>query len=201
MADEYLKNACKPEGEFGAQVLAKMNEHHKDLVDWAFTHVSVPRNAHALDVGCGGGANLARLLDACPDGTVTGVDYAPTSVAESRKLNAAAIEAGRCTVVEGDVAALPFADSAFDFAMACETVYFWPDLDAGLAQVKRVLRPGAEFLTICEMSDPDDPRFADARDFLTVYLPDDLRKRYVSAGFDPVALFVQDEWYCLVARA
>lgn len=201
MADEYLRNACRPEGEFGAQVLAKMNEHHKDLVDWAFAHVSVPRDARALDVGCGGGANIARLLTACPDGTVTGVDYAPTSVAESRKLNAAAIEAGRCNVVEGDVAALPFADCSFDFAMACETVYFWPDLDAGLQQVKRVLEPGGTFLTICEMSDPDDPRFTDAHDFLTVYLPDELREHYVSAGFNPVQLFVQDEWYCLVSRA
>lgn len=200
MADEYLKNAAKPEGDFGAQVLEKMNHHHKDLADWAFTYVQVPQDAQTLDIGCGGGANLQRLLTLCPRGTATGVDYAPTSVQESRKTNEAAIEAGRCQVVQGDVAALPFEDDAFDFAMACETIYFWPDLDAALAQVRRVLRPGATFLVICEMSDPNDPRFADAKDFLTVYLPDDLRKRFEAAGFADVKLHIQDEWYCLVAE-
>lgn len=200
MADEYLENACKPEGEFGAQVLAKMNEHHRELADWAFTHVDVPSDARALDVGCGGGANIARLLKACPNGFVAGVDYAPTSVRESCRMNAAAIDEGRCRVLEADVASLPFDDDEFDFVMACETVYFWPDLDAGLAQVRRVLKSGGTFLTICEMSDPNDPRFSQAREFLTVYLPEELRDRYRKAGFSNVELFIQGEWYCLVAR-
>lgn len=200
MADEYLQNAAKPQGEFGAQVLAKMNEHHKELADWAFSQVTVAPDADTLDIGCGGGANLARLLATCPQGTATGVDYAATSVESSRALNAAAVDAGRCRVEQGDVAALPFPDASFDFAVACETVYFWPDLDAALAEVRRVLRPGATFLTICEMSDPDDPRAADAADLMTVYCPSDLRQRYREAGFAPVSLYCQGPWYCLVAR-
>ena len=135
MADEYLQNAAKPQGEFGAQVLAKMNEHHKELADWAFSQVTVAPDADTLDIGCGGGANLARLLATCPQGTATGVDYAATSVESSRALNAAAVDAGRCRVEQGDVAALPFPDASFDFAVACETVYFWPDLEAALAEV------------------------------------------------------------------
>lgn len=200
MVDEYLKNAARPEGAFGAQVLEKMNAHHKELADWAFTHVEVSEDAQALDIGCGGGANLLRLLALCPHGTVTGVDYAPTSVEESRKTADDAIEAGRCQVVQGDVSALPFDGNAFDFAMACETIYFWPDLDKALAEVRRVLRSQATFLVICEMSDPNDPRFTDAKDLLTVYEPDELRKRFEQAGFAGVKLHIQDEWYCLVAE-
>ncbi|MGI6590745.1 MAG: class I SAM-dependent methyltransferase [Eggerthellaceae bacterium] len=200
MADRYLQNACKPEGEFGAQVLHKMNEHHRGLVDWAFEQVLVPADAHALDVGCGGGANIARLLDACPAGKVTGVDYSLTSVEESCKLNSTAIDAGRCTVVQADVAALPFPDRAFDFVLACETVYFWPDLDAALSQVHRVMRPEATFLTVCEMSDPNDARFAGTSGFLTIYQPDELQQRYRKAGFSQVGLHAKGEWYCLTAR-
>lgn len=200
MADKYLENACKPDGAFGAQVLARMNEHHKDLVDWAFRQVEIADSARVLDIGCGGGANIARLLRDCPNGTVTGIDYSATSVEESRKMNAAAIADKRCQVVQGDVSDLPFADDSFDFILACETIYFWPDLEADLAQVHRVLHPGGTFLTICEMSDPDDPRFADAKDFLTVYDPEHLQERYLCAGFSSVDLRTSGDQYCLIAR-
>ena len=36
--------------------------------------------AAILDLGCGGGANLAVLLKLCPDGTAVGLDYSSVSV-------------------------------------------------------------------------------------------------------------------------
>ena len=41
-------------------------------------------DARVLDCGCGGGANIKRLLKKCPRGIVKGIDYSPVSV-ESRK--------------------------------------------------------------------------------------------------------------------
>ena len=54
--------------------------------------------------GMNGGGNIARLLKRCPSGTVTGIDYSPVSVEKSKKVNAQAIQDGRCRVVEGSVA-------------------------------------------------------------------------------------------------
>ena len=48
------------------------------------------------------------------------------SVEKTRQVNQAAIAAGRCTVQQGNVAALPDA-AEFDLITAFETVYFWPD--------------------------------------------------------------------------
>lgn len=41
-------------------------------------------------------------------------------------------------VVQGVAEALPFADGAFEVALAVITVHHWPDLQAGLAELRRV---------------------------------------------------------------
>jgi SAM-dependent methyltransferase len=43
-------------------------------------------------------------------------------------------------VVQASAEALPFEDDSFDAAMAVHTVHHWPDLDAGLAELRRVSR-------------------------------------------------------------
>lgn len=196
---DYLHHAAKPKGQWGAEVLRGMNDHHTALANWAFSHVVIPPFAHALDIGCGGGANLARLASLCPEGFVTGIDYSPTSVEESIAFNQDIIDRKRMTVLEGDVHALPFERDAFDFISACETIYFWNDLPQALFEVRRVLKPQGTFLIICEMADPNDPRFKD-ESCITIYLPRDMKQLVEEAGFSSVSLFEQDGWYCIVAR-
>ena len=118
----------KPQG-FGGKLMTKMmNIGHAKLSQWGFSNISVNPDAAVLDVGCGGGANIVAWLGKCGNGHVTGMDYSRVSVAESQKLNAAAIKQGKCCVVQGDVYAIPFPDAVFDYVSAFETVYFWPGL-------------------------------------------------------------------------
>ena len=49
-------------------------------------------------------------------GKVTGVDYSSVSVEKSRKVNADAINGGRCQVKEASVSTLPFKDNTFVMA-------------------------------------------------------------------------------------
>jgi len=129
-----------------------MNIGHAKLAQWGFSQISVKSDAEALDVGCGGGANIAVWLGKCGNGHVTGVDYSEVSVEESQKLNAAAIRQGKCKVVQGDVSAMPFEDASFDYVSAFETVYFWPGLEKCFTEVNRVLKSGGVFL-ICNEFD------------------------------------------------
>lgn len=41
-----------------------------------------------MDAGCGGGANIAKMLKDFPDSIVDGIDYSEESVSFSRKTNA-----------------------------------------------------------------------------------------------------------------
>ena len=117
------------------------------MAEWGLSFVKVAEDADVLDVGCGGGANIARHLNRCPRGKVTGIDYSPVSVKKSREVNAAAIAAGRCKVVEGSADALPFEDVCFDLVTAFETVYFWPSIEECFCGVRRVLKEGGRFVS------------------------------------------------------
>jgi SAM-dependent methyltransferase len=48
--------------------------------------------------------------------------------------------AGAAPAIQADAEALPFDDDRFDAAMAVLTVHHWPDLDAGIAEMRRVAR-------------------------------------------------------------
>ena len=148
----FFENTRKPQG-FGGKLMAKMmNSGHAKVSQWGFSNISAKPDAKVLDVGCGGGANIATWLDKCRNGHVTGLDYSEVSVAESQELNAAAIKQGKCRVLQGDVSAIPFSDEVFDYVSALETVYFWPGLKKCFSEVNRVLKSGGTFL-ICNESD------------------------------------------------
>ena len=179
----------KPQGEDGFKLVERMNGgHHEDLSLWGLSFLRIADDARALDIGCGGGANIKRLLDRAPHGHVTGVDYSPVSVQASRDHNSSAIAAGRCEVFEGDSSNLPLPDDAFDVATAFETTYYW-DLDRAFPEVKRVLKPGGLFL-VCNEDDGDDPEvleLAEKIPGMAVHSPAELEAALVEAGFKIVA--------------
>ena len=47
-----------------------------------------------------------------------------------------------------DVQQLPFDDDAFDLVLAAWVLFHLPDLDRGLAEIVRVLRPGGELIAV-----------------------------------------------------
>lgn len=196
-----LQNTRKPTGFWGRAILRGMNAGHAQLADWGLSHLSPAPGARVLDIGCGGGANIEKLLSLCPNGFVDGVDYSEESVKMSRKKNAAAL-GKRCEVVQGNVMALPYEDGLFDVVTAFETVYFWPDLSVAFLQVHRVLEPGGVFLLVCEESNPENTAWTDRIDGMKIYSGDDLENRLRSAGFTDIVAHQQKKgWLCLSARS
>ena len=203
MLKRFFQNTRRPEGFGGRVMAALMNSGHAFVASWGFMHFSPAADANALDIGCGGGANLAKLLAICPAGNVTGVDYSPVSVEASAKKNKRAVDAGHCHIVQGDVSALPFKNSAFDLATAFETIYFWPDLENSFRQVLRVLRPGGSFI-ICNESDginAADGKWVKMIDGMTIYKKEQLIELLKTAGFTSVTAYEKPKkhWLCITA--
>jgi SAM-dependent methyltransferase len=102
--------------------------------------------ARVLEVGCGPGHLSARLAHHGFD--VTGLDLDPAMIARAQaNTDRAANRGGRQpSFLVGDVAALAFPDRSFDLVVSTLSMHHWADPAAGLAEIGRVLRPGARAL-------------------------------------------------------
>ncbi|ERL07917.1 ubiquinone/menaquinone biosynthesis C-methylase UbiE [Olsenella profusa DSM 13989] len=191
-------NPAKPTGVYGARMLHRMNRSHADVTNWALDFIDFSNVAHALDIGCGGGATMARLLARMGgrDGTVCGVDHSEISCEESRALNAEAIAAGRAEVLQADVESLPFADGSFDVAVTVESFYFWPRPQEDLVEVARVLAPGAHFLLVADVYQKDGLPAETLENIrkrnLTVLAPDEYEASLTRAGLSSVTVHLRD---------
>jgi len=98
-----------------------------------------------LEVGHGPGVLLGLLVQGGAR-HVVGVD--PSS--EMRRLairnRAADIAEGRLEIRPGAAAATGLPDAAVDLVVSVNNVAIWPDLDAGIAELRRVLRPGGRLV-------------------------------------------------------
>ena len=92
-----------------------------------------------LDAGCGRG-NIAERIARESDAAVVGIDQSERMVELTR---ARGVDA-----VVGDVRALPFEDGEFDCALAAWMLFHVPDVDAALAELARVLRPGGRLVAV-----------------------------------------------------
>jgi SAM-dependent methyltransferase len=92
-----------------------------------------------LEVGGGPGELAARIGDELGCEVVM-VDISPRMVelARARGVDAQV----------GDAARLPFADGAFDCAVAAWMLFHLPDVDRGLAELARVLAPGGRLVVV-----------------------------------------------------
>jgi ubiquinone/menaquinone biosynthesis C-methylase UbiE len=100
-----------------------------------------------LDVGCGTG-NLAGALaewGVAVDAYV-GVDLSPGML----RMAAPKLGAGGWpgAAVAGSALALPIATASVDTALCASNLHYWPDAGAGLAEIRRVLRPGGRLLLV-----------------------------------------------------
>lgn len=200
----FFENTRKPQG-FGGKIMVKMmNSGHRKLAKWGFTKIYAKSDAKVLDIGCGGGANIANWLAKCTNGHVTGIDYSKVSVEESKKLNAIAIKQGKCDIVYGDVSSMPFDNETFDCVSAFETVYFWTDLEKCFAEVNRVMKSGGTYL-ICNESDgtnSKDEKWAKKIGGMKIYNEEQLHTALEKAGFCNIKSHVnaKKHWLCIVAN-
>ncbi len=204
LLSKIFSNTRKPEGFWGRMMVAGMNGgSHSAMASWGLDLANVPAEGEILDIGCGGGANLSRLMDRGLRTKVTGVDYSSVSVEKSRKVNADAIAKGRCKVLEASVASLPFKDETFAMATAFETVYFWPDIEKSFAEVRRILVPGGKFLIVNEDDglSGNNEKWEKMIEGMHTYTPDELKANLSAAGFRDIIVHLNESkhWLCAMA--
>ena len=201
---KFYNQTRKPEGFLGNLMLKGMNFGHAALADWGFSHLPDIQVSRAVDIGCGAGRNVGELLKKYSQAKVMGIDYSGASVQKSKKFNKAAIRAGRCKILRGDVSGLQLPEESFDLATAFETIYFWPGLEKCFTQAAKVLRPGGYFF-ICNESDGTDAtskKFETIIEGMKCYTADEIKAALNTAGFTQVETDHHPDkpWITVLAR-
>jgi demethylmenaquinone methyltransferase/2-methoxy-6-polyprenyl-1,4-benzoquinol methylase len=130
-----------------------------------------------VDVACGTGAVALELVrrTGC---SVVGVDQSPEMLAEARRR----VDDHRIEFVQASARALPFEDASFDGLTAAYLLRYLDDLPAGLAELARVLRPGAT-AALFDFSVPPAP------------LPRHAWNAYVDLGLPTLGRAISPGWH------
>ena len=199
----FFENTRKPKGIGGKIMVAMMNFGHADMANWGLQFLDIPENADILDCGCGGGANIKRLLGKYQNSIVKGIDYSEISVEKSRKVNDKAIKNGRCEILQANVMRLPFEQDSFDIVTAFETIYFWPDLQQSFRQIYHVLKSGGTFF-ICNESNGDtnkDDKWVEKIGGMTIYNDTQIKSVLEQTGFSHIQIEKNEKgWICVIAE-
>ncbi|MBM3547660.1 MAG: class I SAM-dependent methyltransferase [Alphaproteobacteria bacterium] len=152
LARPKLGQAAQPRGRIGRafgwiwlRVNGPMNHRAVEALEMAFGET-------VLEIGCGPGDAIVRLVRGGLARRIVAIDHAPDMVEAAKALNRAAIREGKVDIRECSVSEMPFREGSFDAVLAVNSVQFWPHLRLDLKSVLRILKPGGRFLIAMRMT-------------------------------------------------
>lgn len=102
-----------------------------------------------LDVGCGTGSLLPALHGwGARLERYVGADLSPAMLSAAREKDTPHLPPDALAFAAADAGHLPFRDASFDTVVTASSFHHWPDSRAGLAEVRRVLRPGGRLALV-----------------------------------------------------
>lgn len=107
----------------------------KEFLSW----IAVPEEKDWLDVGCGTGALTQAIIEHENPKSVIGIDASPGYAAYAK----ARTESSRARFEVGDAQSLPIDTASLDAAVSGLVLNFVPQPPRALAEMARVVRPGA----------------------------------------------------------
>ncbi|NLP59746.1 class I SAM-dependent methyltransferase [Paraburkholderia sacchari] len=169
-------------GWLGGKLMASMN---KPCAAWVIGLLDIRAPDRVLEIGFGPGVGIQLLVETAMPAHVDGIDASQEMLKQAAARNAAAIGDGKVNLRLGPVESLPFDNDTFDKILTINSMQIWPDPEAALAEIRRVLKAGGTI----------------ALGF-TIYSgqkPGGLVERLAAAGFSEERLVETDKAFCVLA--
>ena len=173
-----------------------------DAPFWAFydTHVGrrLPPRAVMIDLGCGPGLLLRDLGERHPEAILHGYDVTPAMITYGRRL-AFKPASVSLTVHDVTVDPLPLANATVNLASMSSVLHVFDEPLPTLAEIRRVLAPGAIFLLNDWIRQPLSSYLAWRRDVMQESGPDALRRAF--RLFPVHNKYTVEDWRWLLGEA
>ncbi len=133
----------KPHGALASLVGRIMNRSNRSLYARVIGNIHPAPQAIVLEIGFGNGSHFPEILRLEPTVRLLGVEVSPEMHRVASKSHHADIANGRVKLLfdHADVPA-----SSVDIVLAVNVIYFWPNPEENLAEIRRLLKPGGRFV-------------------------------------------------------
>ncbi|SEM32415.1 Methyltransferase domain-containing protein [Chitinophaga rupis] len=131
-----------PQGEEGLKIAANMKVGNGGMIQRTIDLLACESNNTVLEIGPADGGYVPYLLSRALHLRYYGIDISETMLAQARQQHAALITNGMASFTLGNGRELPYDNDFFDKVYTVNTLYFWEEPLALLAEIKRVLKPG-----------------------------------------------------------
>ena len=136
----YERGFTQPSGEFKPAGGIGRRLKYWCFARWIRGFFPENQTIRTLEIGCGQG-DLLRAVERDARFEARGLDYADAPLAYARRLG--------LKVDKGDIQSMKFADASFDLVVALHVIEHVHNLDATVAEIHRVLRPGGLVFAVC----------------------------------------------------
>jgi SAM-dependent methyltransferase len=117
----------------------EMEQHHFPIVEPMLALLEFNPRDKVLDVGCGTGWLVRRIVPLVSAGLAAGMDVSDGMLERAERLSA---QLPNVVFARGAVDAIPWDSGFFTTVLSVESAYYWPDPARGLREIFRVLSPG-----------------------------------------------------------
>ncbi len=171
ISPRILKQLGHPSGITGRLVLRLLNRVNRGMNDVALKALDLGENDHVLEVGFGGGALIARVLEHDKTPRVTGAEISELAINLARKRYR---NYARANFALTDGKTLPFESATFTRVACVNVIYFWPDVPEMLTEILRILADKGKLVLCYSEQSPDN---------VTSFFHDDVEAQLRTAGF------------------
>ncbi len=126
----------------------EMEAHHRVITEPVLPLMDLRPGQQVLDLSCGAGWATRLLARHVAPGLAVGVDVSDEMIRRARTGSAGV---ANVEFREGSASKIPAADDTFDRVLSIEAFYYFPDQEAALDEIRRVLAPGGRLFILINL--------------------------------------------------
>jgi len=172
----------KPQGEAGLKLAEVLNDTNRYITEFSYQCLQAKENDQVLEIGFGNGKLMPWLWRYGDGIRIFGIDFSQDMVNAASEILKKEINEHRIEVKCAGISRIPYPDQFFNRIVSINTIYFWPQPETDIKELKRVLRTGGK-VVIAFRPKSDAEKLPVTRFGFRLFEEEELIKLFSNCGF------------------